>query len=437
MTAIILPSTTMSTLSTTTTNKAAPGIKLAPFIRQANVVSFERRQGKMWFIIHVDPHQINNNNHTGLKRHAYTIARRYDDCVQFSQRLYDAFPLLNESKTLLFKLKPQGLLNKKQSNGQRRAELDRFVQALFRLPTTITRALIVLEFFGLQKSDTEQQVLRDKQNLVRQQQAIVNSTANHQMYVGGDYSFFDDPFYTSTMNTEDDASTWASKFKTFRGRSPSSNSLSSFCTQAAHRLPWTPQQPKKKISFSNTSTCLMKSVDDAPGLMSCSSSTTSSNTSTSTLPTYYQQQQQRRRSSTRTSHCSNQSGVIPSVSSWSDPTISSAVRTMKLKVIYDVDNIVVIQIPRSTNLAALRTRLHDKFSTMLDPSLKPLADQFVLLYNENTRTSSSSSSELHLDQLPTTLASSPSITLISSEQQWANAMKTWDTLEKVTLRCIH
>lgn len=427
MAAAILPSSTISTSSIYPSKaSAAPGIKLAPLIRQATVVSYERRQGKMWFIIHVDPQQLNNAT-TGLKRHSYTIARRYDDCVQFCQRLYDAFPCLSNNtmngragpRTIqqqqcmydLPKLKPQGLLNKKQSNGQRRAELDRFVQALFRLPAAITHGLIVLEFFGLQKSDTEQQVLRDKQNLVRQQQAIVDSTANHQMYVGGDYSFFDDPLYSSVapamvIDTED-ASHWASKFKTLRGRSPSSNSLTTFCTQAANRLPWsTNASPRKKTSFTTR--------DDQPtnpGLISCSSSTTSS----STLP--------RRRSSTRTSHCSTHSSQpIPSLSTSTSTTASTTttVRTMKLKVIYDVDNIVVIQIPRSTNLAALRTRLHDKFSTLLDASLKPLADQFVLLYNENARTD-------------TTCA----ITLISSEHQWASVMKTWDRLEKVTLRCIH
>jgi hypothetical protein len=400
----------------------------------------------MWFIIHVDPQQLNNAN-TGLKRHSYTIARRYDDCVQFCQRLYDAFPCLSNtmngragSRSIqqkqqhqqctydLPKLKPQGLLNKKQSNGQRRAELDRFVQALFRLPAAITHGLIVLEFFGLQKSDTEQQVLRDKQNLVRQQQAIVDSTAHHQMYVGGDYSFFDDPLYSSVsppammMIDSEDGSNWTSKFKTFRGRSPSSNSLTSFCTQAANRLPWssttTPSNalsPKKKTSFTTRGDDQPATI---PGLMSCSSSTTSSSTST----TQQQQQQGRRRSSTRTSHCSTHSSCHPSIST--STSSSSTVRTMKLKVIYDVDNIVVIQIPRSTNLAALRTRLHDKFSTLLDASLKPLADQFVLLYNENARTSSCDSA-------------SCAITLISSEHQWASIMKTWDRLEKVTLRCIH
>ncbi|KAI8098982.1 uncharacterized protein BX664DRAFT_288823 [Halteromyces radiatus] len=321
------PSSSSSSSTTTTTTAShhkstTPGIKLAPLIRQASVVSYEKRQGKMWFIIHVDPQQFNHlPSHP--QRHPYTIARRYDDCVQFCQRLYDAFPCLSNnhcneragSRTMqpsyysydLPKLKPQGLLNKKQPNGQRRAELDRFVQALFRLPAAITQTLIVLEFFGLQKGDTEQQV------------------------------------------------------------------LSSFCSQAAHRLP-------------------------------CD----------------------RRRSSTRTSQSSNPSQPLGT---------SSSVRTMKLKVIYDVDNIVVIQIPRSMSLAALRTRLHDKFSTMLDSSMKPLADQFVLLYNENTRTSSSS--ELSLDQQSSSLSSSPSVTLISQERHWAKAMENWDTLEKVTLRCIH
>ncbi|ORZ18843.1 hypothetical protein BCR42DRAFT_411693 [Absidia repens] len=462
----ILPSSTSSYSTLSTYNHkttAAPGIKLAPLIRQASVVSYERRQGKMWFIIHVDPQQFNNLP-TCLKRHPYTIARRYDDCVQFCQRLHDAFPSLNSNNKKnnnnngrpmqplsLPKLKPQGLLNKKQPNGQRRAELDRFVQALFRLPAAITQTLIVLEFFGLQKGDTEQQVLRDKQNLVRQQQAIINSTTIQPF--DEDYSFFDSPFNTTWMDpavvSTDDASKWSSKFKSFRGRSPSSNSLSSFCSQAAHRLPWTSSSSsttslhgshsssmssllsptKKKTSFADDLSS--SPLPPPPGLMSCSSSTSSTSSSSSSSSSS-SAPGRRRRSSTRTS----QSSCVLS-NSESSP---SAVRTMKLKVIYDMDNIVVIQIPRSTNLAALRTRLHDKFSTMLDPSLKPLADQFVLLYNENTR---SSSSELSLDHhQPQPLRSSPtstspSVTLISSERHWAKAMKNWDAIEKVTLRCIH
>ncbi|CAO3611167.1 unnamed protein product [Cunninghamella blakesleeana] len=437
MASTILPS---PTLSSATTFNATPGIKLAPLIRHANVVSYERRQGKMWFIIHVDPQQFNNIP-SYLKRHPYTIARKYDDCVQFCQRLYDAFPCLNnphqrsrqQNNNIYYdlpKLKPQGILNKKQPNGQKRAELDRFVQALFRLPPSITQSLIVLEFFGLQKGDTEQQVLRDKQNYIRQQQAIINSTTSYS-----DYSFFEDP-YDNNINgysLEPSLSTTSKwSFKSLRGRSASSNSLSSFCSQAAQRLPWTSTSSsstsnmRKKSSNSllnqyyeydylnqyPTSPMSIPSSANIPGLISCSSSTTSNNSVSSVNET-------RRNTSPST----------------------TSIRMIKLKVIYDVDNIVVIQIPRSTSLSALRTRLHDKFSTMLDPSLKPLADQFVLLYNESARTSSTSTvSNDDQHPLPTTsaiLGSSSSITLISKEAHWAKAMKSWDSLEKITLRCIH
>ncbi|KAI8333410.1 hypothetical protein BC941DRAFT_434649 [Chlamydoabsidia padenii] len=335
---------------------AASGIKLAPLIRQATVVSYERRQGKMWFIIHVDPQQHYYDDYSlPLQRHSYTIARRYDDCVQFCQRLYDAFPCLSAQEQgqriihqkqhiltyHLPKLKPQGLLNKKQPNGQRRAELDRFVQALFRLPSAISQTMIVLEFFGVQKNDMARQVSRDQENIKQQQPAF--------------------------MDTK-----WSHKFNPFN------NGLTSF---AAHYL--------------RSSTPRKHSEDILPGL-------TSSNSTVSSIST------------------TPRSSIGPSVSS--SFSLESGVRKMKLKVIYDVDNIVVIQIPRSTSLAALRTRLHDKFSTMLDPSLKPLADQFVLLFNGST-----------LDQHH----QHPLVTLISSEQQWASAMKAWDSLEKVTLRCIH
>ncbi|CAO3598514.1 unnamed protein product [Absidia cylindrospora] len=516
-------SSSTSTCNTKTSLAATPGIKLAPLIRQANVVSYEQRQGKMWFIIQVTPQQLQNLP-PSLERHPYTISRRYDDCVQFCQRLYDAFPCLsfhNKSRAPshhhqqqhqqhhhqhhysydLPKLKPQGFLNKKQPNGQRRAELDRFVQSLFRLPAAITQTLIVLEFFGLQKGDTEQQVLRDRQNVVRQQQAI--TTTFHPS--GGDnddsYSFFDDPFQTMILSenaaasatiSANSSSKWTSKFRTFRGRSSSANSLSSFCYQAAHRLPWSTSTSttamdslfpsKKKPSFNTTTMPTLTSSSNSSSTSSNSVSTTSQPPSPPHHHYYHHHhhhyatlsdvgRQQQKRSDIRTSHCSNQSGLTSmsssSTSTSSYPTMalsaiagsttggasmqsSSGVRIMKLKVIYDVDNIVVIQIPRSTNLAALRTRLHDKFSTMLDRSL--LADQFVLLYNENTRSSSSSGFSLDQVQLSSSsssssssdllyasssLPSSPSITLISSEEQWIKAMKSWDSFEKVTLRCIH
>ncbi|ORZ17653.1 hypothetical protein BCR42DRAFT_478353 [Absidia repens] len=537
MVTTLLPSNVLSMSSSTSTCNtksslaATPGIKIAPLIRQANVVSYEQRQGKTWFIIQVTPQQLQHLP-PSIERNPYTISRRYDDCVQFCQRLYDAFPCLsfhNKGRTPshhqqhyqqhhqqnysydLPKLKPQGFLNKKQPNGQRRAELDRFVQSLFRLPAAITQTLIVLEFFGLQKDDTEQQVLRDRQNVVRQQ-AI--TTTFHPSGGGNDdsYSFLDDHFQsmllpenaaTATNTTlTNSSSKWTSKFRTFRGRSSSANSLSSFCYQAAHRLPWSAYTSnttadslfplKKKSSFNNNNTTTITTTMPILTSSSNSSATSSNSVSTTSQPPspphhhhYHHHhhhhyatlsdvgRQQQQHSGIRTSHCSNQSGLTSmsssSTSTSSYPTMalsaiagstttgasmqggSSGVRIMKLKVIYDVDNIVVIQIPRSTNLAALRTRLHDKFSTMLDRSL--LADQFVLLYNENTR-SSSSSSGFSLDQVQLSsssssssssdlldassiLPSSPSITLISSEEQWTKAMQSWDSFEKVTLRCIH
>ncbi|SAL98455.1 hypothetical protein [Absidia glauca] len=391
----LLPS--QSSLSTSTTmhhhnNKsslASSGIKLAPLIRQATVVSYERRQGKMWFVIHVDPQQYHYDDCSMPKqRHPYTITRRYDDCVHFCQRLYDAFPCLSSTgetqRTIhqqqhqiyryhLPKLKSQGLLNKKQPNGQRRAELDRFVQALFRLPAAISQTLIVLEFFGVQKNDMAQQVLRDQENMFRQQQALLD----HQPV------FMDDDQPISPK--------WTSKFKPFRSRS-SSSSLTSFLPSWSHHHH---QQQHIMPPRKNSDDLLL------PDLTSSNSSTTSS------ISTFV---------SSSTPRSSTTGPSISSSFSLLDQA-PSGVRKMKLKVIYDVDNIVIIQIPRSTNLAALRTRLHDKFSTMLDPSLKPLADQFVLLYNGSS------------DHQP--------LTLISSEQHWTKAMKTWDGLEKVTLRCIH
>ncbi|ORX54511.1 hypothetical protein DM01DRAFT_1335645 [Hesseltinella vesiculosa] len=459
-TSILAPSNSLRT--------GQSGIKLAPLIRQARVVSYERRQGKVWYVIHVDPQQFNNLS-TCLRRQSYTISRRYEDCVQFSQRLHDAFPCLTaqqgkytkqEPGYTLPKLKSQGLLNKKASHGQRRAELDRFVQALFRLPVAITQTLVVVEFFGLHKADTEEQVLRDKQNMVRQQQAIIN--ANHgyayhlhqqQIYAPShavsiaaptdDLFYRHHPIVMPTSSESESFIKWP-KLKSFS----SSTSLSNLCSHAANRLPsWSTLSSscsttlKKKSSLTSTYTSLSSNGssfstscygfdDTMPSLVSFSSSSTTSSFSSAVGPQPHL--------------LPPHSGSVSSASTTScpsEPTTpvspSHVVRMIKLKVIYDVDNIVVVQIPRSTSLAALRTRLHDKFSTMLDPSVKPLANDFMLLYNKGSRTSSASSLEQPVTSSSAILTSSAAITLISKEKHWDMALKSWDPLDKVTLRCIH
>ena len=109
------------------------------------------------------------------------------------------------------------------------------------------------------------------------------------------------------------------------------------------------------------------------------------------------------------------------------PTTSPTLRMIKIKVIYDVDNIIVIQVPRAITLTDLRSRIAQKFS---DPSIS-LPKDFVLLFND-TRSSASSSTSA-----ASSFSDSGMATLIAKEHDLATAMGTaWVRHEKVTIRCV-
>ncbi|KAI9494454.1 hypothetical protein BDB00DRAFT_761904 [Zychaea mexicana] len=294
-----------------------PGIKLAPPIQHAVIIDEKLLDQKTYFSIQVIPQQtdirIVNGSPVGKRsapaaRQPYTIARRYEDFSHFAQRLREAFPTTTRS---LASRAGSRLLSSPLENttNNRRSELDKFMQALFRLPPSISQSLVVLEFFGLQKADTEQQILRQQQQ-------------------------------------QDDITT--------------SRLLRSQSSMTQHR--------------DSQSTCA--------------------------------------------------TSVAPS------PTTSPTLRLIKIKVIYDVDNIIVIQVPRSITLTDLRARIAQKFS---DPSIS-LPKDFVLLFNDTRSSASSSTSAASSFSVDST---SGTATLIAKEQDLANAMgSAWVRHEKVTLRCV-
>ncbi|KAI7850543.1 hypothetical protein BDC45DRAFT_446765 [Circinella umbellata] len=306
------------------------GIKLAPPIQQAVIICEKQLDQKPWFIIQVIPQQtdirIVNGSPVGKQsiattRQPYTITRRYEDFSQFAQRLREAFPtstrsLASRAGSRLLNNQPiliDTTNNHYQHSDSNNNKLDKFMQALFHLPPSISQSLVVLEFFGLQKADTEHQI--------QQQQ------------------------------TEQDTSQLTSSSII------SSTSTSSSC-----------------YSRDSQSTCA--------------------------------------------------TSIAPS------PTTSPTLRMIKIKIIYDVDNIIVIQVPRSITLTDLRSRIAQKFN---DPTIS-LPKDFVLLFND-TRSSASSNtsaaSSLSVD------SSSGTATLIAKEQDLSNAMGSiWVRHEKVTIRCV-
>ncbi|CAO3617918.1 unnamed protein product [Cunninghamella echinulata] len=144
---------------------------------------------------------------------------------------------------------------------------------------------------------------------------------------------------------------------------------------------------------------------------------------------------------------------------------------IKLKVVYDLDNIIMIQVPRTIKLPELRATILYKF----DEIAADLPIDFKLVFNSYNHhhpltsfslalTSSTSSSTVNLDTLPSPLPS-PSLsspllhhpsngkssplsaaystysnldarTIIESQEDLQRAMISWSALTKVSVRCV-
>lgn len=164
-----------------------PGIKLAPSIASARIIStLKRHDQKIWYSIIVTPR--NELPHRRIIRAPYTIFRRYEDFLAFSNKLQEIVvpnPSVSSKlpkspraskykKSLAFmkdntipvitlpKLKSRIVLFvTKQDSSQRREDLDGFLRSVFRLPDDMLKSLPVLEFFGIDKSDMEHKVNHD------------------------------------------------------------------------------------------------------------------------------------------------------------------------------------------------------------------------------------------------------------------------------------
>ncbi|KAI7867826.1 hypothetical protein BDF14DRAFT_1799431 [Spinellus fusiger] len=461
--------------SNSRTKQSCPGVKLAPPIQQARIISFERRTDqKIWFLIDVDPQQLNVQvtSRLGpkiLTRRTYTIARRYEDFTQFSQRLHDTFscgrlPLgsigrsekhkANHDLLELPKVRSRlQILPNKQIHIQRRAELNRFVHALFRLPANITQSLLVLEFFGLQKADTEDQLWRDQQKVKtpsKSRRARSHSVAHHrsssavlpksmsqpnlrqasEALVAGEMrpqpSGLDKSRIQSQMHGHTFHPSQPSRWKRLRCpsiRAPlpsasSSSSLSSFCSHAATMMmPWTTRTPAVPLPNSVALSISMASSSSTSSSCTCTSlSSSSSRTTTATTPT-----------PTPT--------PSPSQSTLASPTL----QLIKIKVVYDADNIIVIQVARSIDFSELHQRIAQKLADPTMGSIQFGKDPLVLFHPTASSTASTaSSSASSFSTTPTLDGSIPSAgVVVSSQENWDQLMKTqWSHLDKVTLRCI-
>ena len=521
--------------------RSASGIKLAPPLHHAIIVGEKHTDNKTCFTIQVFPQQSDirfaHGNLASSRRtptrHPYTITRKYDDFVQFCQQLHDSFPASERSITNLTSRAGTRLLNnsafdvtnslpklntkrlnllhnKKQVQVQRRMELDKFMEVLFQLPASISQSLLVLEFFGQQKGDTAEQVLRHQQQkqhctisggepsrLTRSQSSNVEdqgifgsglrkSASHPELVQDMDPLVHPLDMPTSPIIQEESTSPLWKRFRNRNARPPtsavppppapapqsttSSSSLTSLCSQAASMImPWAGRPQQHPLSSQQH----MRRVSPPTATLPSTARPLPSLSTPVPRPPIQQQPQQhprrpRKKSSGSASssyhYCTHaptpplpipqrttavagmvtSSSIISSTSTSSSyshdsqstcatsvapsPSTSPTLRMIKFKIVYDVDNIIVIQVPRSVSLTELRSRIMQKFS---DSDIK-LPSDFTLLFND-TRSSASSN---------TSAASSMSVasgtaTMIDKEDDLRIAMGSmWVRLDKVTLRCI-
>ncbi|KAI9486049.1 MAG: hypothetical protein EXX96DRAFT_547503 [Benjaminiella poitrasii] len=433
-------------------------IKLAPSIKSASIISFKKciMDQKIWYLIKVEP--LQQYKHSLTTDNVYYVKRRYEDFCQLSQSMHERFGT-NKQRTgsrplPKIKTKLSILPTGKHIHAQRVEELNQFLSILFQKQSLLTESYLVHEFFGIQKSDLV--------SVSDHPQASIASPSEkenkHSKLAPPSPPDMVQPNYNQHQEANHTTSRWKRlRCTSFLARSPPSGTgLSSFCSQAANKI--MPSWHRNNNS-SVTSTTI-----PSPPLPPCSPKPSNS-TPASNFMTAPRSLRQRNTSGkgegnlkkcksslcivsdrsefTQANQLWDSSKSINSNSHFSTASLrasslqSSQQRsTIKIKVIYDAHNIIVIQVPRTISLQDLRSRIAQKFS---DPSIgSPIQvhhKELVLLFNDNgssycsTVTCSSSSSSSTEIALPAIL--------IHKEQDLAHIMQTkWVRMNKVTLRCI-
>lgn len=139
----------------------------------------------------------------------------------------------------------------------------------------------------------------------------------------------------------------------------------------------------------------------------------------------------------RSNRCSTTSttSTVSSSILFSSSLLSSSTEeddTIKLKIIYDVQNIIIIRVARSVSLDQLRSQVIQKFALI---SIM-LPDQLVLRTVDCARYSSGSGSSIACSA-PADSDLDAADVLITNEHDLSRAMLLrWNALQKVTLRCV-
>ncbi|KAI8979679.1 hypothetical protein BDF20DRAFT_974787 [Mycotypha africana] len=301
-------------------------------IESATIISFEKHSDKkMWYVMEIETQQ--HQHHFTTKRTYYRIARRYVEFARLSQKLYKRFKttklraggyLPPKIKTNKLKIFPVS----KELQNRRLEELNQFLKLLFRKQSIITESSTVFEFFKPRASDLKP---THGWKLLRCTSILSRSSA-------------------------------------------STSSISSFCTQAVHKLisPWHPSQHQQ-----------------------CR---------------HHQQEE---------GECS----AIPIL----DDRYNNVI---KFKIICDMDNIVIIRVSRIISLIELRERIMNKFAERHGLNISVGYDDFVLLYNDTNGNRCNARTVLENELvLPARV--------IRKEEDLKDLLQNkWKEFDRVALRCI-
>jgi hypothetical protein len=481
-----------------------PGIKLAPSIASARIIStLKRHDQKIWYSIIVTPR--NELPHRRIIRAPYTIFRRYEDFLAFSSKLQEIVgPTPSESSRIpksprankykkslttafvkdtaspvvtLPKLKSRIVLFvTKQDSSQRREDLDRFLNSVFRLPDDMLKSLPVLEFFGIDKSDMEHKVHHDM-SFLSPESNHVNLNLAPEPYArkasapSKIYSIVPPPMLSRSC------STLAVKVRTssvkkaisnpnfnndaYVGCKPGDKNLNSTLYTKAQRSQTrllsapsatTHQEPSKSTSTASGSPQSIhfaskdEMFNDAPAAPIIADITVSPlEVPLSPNPKLSLSAPAPRKNHIHQRHVpfpksKNESpkyldnellDSVPIASlqrSFSTPAIQGhakhmPIRNIRIKIIYDLDNIIILQVPRTIPLDELETKIANKLSNVDQGS--NFKSGMSLLYYGKQRTSHEHSQNLR---------PSDAYRIMSRKDLAYAMMWIWHDLEKVTVR---
>jgi hypothetical protein len=104
---------------------------------------------------------------------------------------------------------------------------------------------------------------------------------------------------------------------------------------------------------------------------------------------------------------------------------------LKLKVVYDLDNIILLQVPRTIRLPELRAKILHKF----EDTATDLPVDFKLVFN-SLAPGGRKDSLLSSSAAYSTYANLDARTIIGTQDDLVEAMSKWVDLPKVSVRCV-